>query len=119
MKKVQLFVLALAWLVALPALAAKDAVNTKGFGNSAAIKGYDTVAYFTESKPVKGSEEFTTQWHGATWQFSSKENLELFKANPDKYAPQYGGYCAWAMADGNGRTAGIDSDVWHNQTCRH
>ncbi|TDF35562.1 YHS domain-containing protein [Alteromonadaceae bacterium M269] len=113
MKKIQLLVLALAWLVALPALAAKDAVNTKGFGNSAAIKGYDTVAYFTQSKAVKGSDEFTTQWHGATWQFSSQANLDLFKGNPEKYAPQYGGYCAWAMADGDGRTAGIDPDVWH------
>ncbi|MGH1543338.1 MAG: YHS domain-containing (seleno)protein [Arenicella sp.] len=66
--------------------------------NGFAIKGYDTVAYFTESKPVVGKEEFKTQWNHATWLFSSQENLDLFTANPEKYAPQYGGYCAFAAA---------------------
>lgn len=65
-----------------------------------AINGYDTVAYFTEKKPVKGSDAHSTQWQGGTWKFSSKENLELFKANPEKYAPQYGGYCAYGVAQG-------------------
>jgi YHS domain-containing protein len=57
-----------------------------------AIKGYDPVAYFTMGKPVKGSDQFTYEWKGAKWQFSSREHLDLFSADPDKYAPQYGGY---------------------------
>lgn len=63
-----------------------------------AIRGYDPVAYFTDGKPVKGSQEFSTEWNGATWQFASAEHLETFKAGPEKYAPAYGGYCAWAVA---------------------
>jgi len=64
----------------------------------AAIRGYDPVAYFTQNKPVKGSAEFTFEHKGATWMFSSAQNLELFKSNPDQYSPQYGGYCAYAIA---------------------
>jgi YHS domain-containing protein len=62
---------------------------TKG---GVAIKGYDTVAYFTEGKPVKGDERYSFQWKGAKWLFSSKENQELFMSDPEKFAPQYGGY---------------------------
>lgn len=74
-------------------------INT-GWFSSDAIKGYDTVAYFTENKAVKGSKDFSHKWKSANWQFSSQKNLNLFKTNPGKYAPQYGGYCAYAMADG-------------------
>ncbi len=63
-----------------------------------AIGGYDTVSYFTENKAVKGSGEHSHTWKGATWHFSSAANLALFKADPQKYAPQYGGYCAYAAA---------------------
>lgn len=66
-----------------------------------AIKGYDPVAYFTEGKPVKGSEAYSFEWNGATWRFSSAENMAAFTANPEKYAPQYGGYCAYGVADGH------------------
>jgi YHS domain-containing protein len=65
-----------------------------------AIVGYDTVAYFTQNKAVKGSDEYTHQWNGAKWRFSSIAHLDLFKANPEKYAPQYGGYCAYGVAGG-------------------
>jgi len=65
-----------------------------------AIKGYDPVAYFTLRKPVKGSSNYSYEWKGSPWYFSSKKHLDLFKANPEKYAPAYGGYCAWAMKDG-------------------
>lgn len=65
-----------------------------------AIRGYDPVAYFTEERPVKGSPQFTTDHNGATWYFSSKENKALFEGNPDKYSPQYGGYCAYGMSHG-------------------
>lgn len=57
-----------------------------------AIKGYDTVAYFTEGKPVKGDKQFETEWKGAKWRFANARHLALFKADPDAYAPQYGGY---------------------------
>lgn len=63
-----------------------------------AINGYDTVAYFTENRPVKGQDVFVLDWKGAKWKFASQGNLDLFKANPDKYAPQYGGYCAYGVA---------------------
>jgi YHS domain-containing protein len=68
----------------------KPAVNAGSDG--VAIKGYDTVAYFTMGKPVKGIDEFTYEWNGAKWMFSSREHLDLFAADPEKYAPQYGGY---------------------------
>jgi YHS domain-containing protein len=62
-----------------------------------AIRGTDTVAYFTKGKAVAGSDAFTTEWQGATWKFASQEHLDLFVANPEKYAPQYGGYCAYGV----------------------
>ena len=65
-----------------------------------AIHGYDTVAYFTEGKPTKGKEEFEHVWEDARWQFASVTNRELFKANPERYAPQFGGYCAGGLAVG-------------------
>jgi YHS domain-containing protein len=77
---------------------------------SQAIGGYDPVSYFTESKPVKGNEEFSYKWKDATWLFSSKENLDLFTANPENYAPQYGGWCAYGCS--NGRKATIDPNIW-------
>jgi YHS domain-containing protein len=57
-----------------------------------ALKGYDPVAYFDEGRPVKGTEEYSFEWKGAKWLFSSKEHLESFGENPEKFAPQYGGY---------------------------
>jgi YHS domain-containing protein len=63
-----------------------------------AIRGYDPVAYHLKHQPVKGKKTFTTQWHGATWRFANAENLALFQADPEKYAPQYGGYCAYGVA---------------------
>jgi YHS domain-containing protein len=66
-----------------------------------AIRGYDPVGYFTDNKPVKGKTEFETEWNGAKWLFASKENLDVFKASPEKYAPQYGGYCAYGVANDN------------------
>jgi YHS domain-containing protein len=75
-----------------------------------AINGYDTVAYFKLGKAVKGGPSFTHQWHGMTWQFSSKEHGDLFAASPEQYAPQYDGWCAWAMTEA--RLAVTDPEVW-------
>ncbi len=76
----------------------------------AAIKGYDTVAYFAAGKSVKGSASYVFSWHGMTWHFSTRENRDLFAADPGKYAPQYDGWCAWAMTEQ--RKAVTDPEVW-------
>jgi YHS domain-containing protein len=75
-----------------------------------AIHGYDAVAYFTDSKPTKGNTEFEQLWEDARWQFSSATNLELFNANPERYAPQFGGYCAGGLAVGE--YADGDPKLW-------
>ena len=75
-----------------------------------AILGTDPVAYFTQNSPVAGKSEFTYDWSGATWLFATQENRDLFAANPEKYAPQYGGFCAWAVSQGS--TAPIDPQAW-------
>ncbi len=85
--------------LATPALAGKPEIFT-GLVEGMGAAGHDVVAYFTEGKPVLGKPEFATQWKGATWQFASAENLEKFKASPDAFAPQYGGYCAYGVAKG-------------------
>ena len=74
------------------------------------LEGYDVVAYFTEHRPVKGSEAYTAQWQGVTWRFSSLQHRDLFAADPMHYAPQYGGYCAYAVS--HGTTAHGDPDQW-------
>ena len=68
--------------------------------NGLAIDGHDPVAYFTEQKPVKGSPEFRVEFEGATFQFALAAHRDAFVADPSKYAPQYGGYCAYGMAKG-------------------
>jgi YHS domain-containing protein len=93
----------------VPALAT-DPVNTGYFGG-VAINGYDPVAYFTEGRPMKGSEEFSYGWLGTPWQFASAEHRELFIGDPTKYAPQYGGYCFGEVAF-NGATFNIDPEAW-------
>jgi YHS domain-containing protein len=97
-------------VIATPAaFADKDPVYTGRFSNTA-VEGHDAVAYFTQGKPVKGSKDFSTEYQGAEFRFASAENLATFKADPAKYAPQYGGYCAWAVSQG--MTAKGDADHW-------
>ena len=79
-------------------------------GNKEAVSGYDPVAYFTDKQPVKGNKAFTYEWQGAKWLFASQAHLETFKAAPEKYAPQFGGYCAWAVSQGY--TAPSDPMAW-------
>ena len=63
-------------------------------------KGYDVVAYFNQGKPVQGIQKHESVYGGVTWRFASKKHRELFEANPEKYAPQYGGFCSWGAANG-------------------
>lgn len=84
---------------ASPAHAAdKDPVYT-GFSSNVAVGGYDTVSFF-DGGAAKGSKEFETEYNGAVWRFTTAENRDRFLENPGAYAPQYGGYCAWAVAQG-------------------
>ncbi|MBX7172378.1 MAG: YHS domain-containing protein [Pyrinomonadaceae bacterium] len=83
-------------------------VNTNA--ENIAIKGYDTVAYFADNGAVKGNPQYEFVWNGAKWFFSSKQNMEKFQANPDQYAPQFGGYCSWAVS--HGYTADGDPEAW-------
>lgn len=89
---------------------AKDAPIYTGTFSKLAVGGYDTVAYFTEGRPVKGDRQYTFQHAGAEWRFASAANREAFVAAPQRYAPQYGGYCAWAVAQGY--TASGDPQHW-------
>ena len=75
-----------------------------------AIGGYDPVAFFKEAKPVKGSATYSFQYKGATWLFSNKEDREAFMKMPEKYAPQYGGYCAYGTS--NGYKATTKPETW-------
>lgn len=75
-----------------------------------AVQGYDAVAYFTEREPVEGDVAFHYKWDGVTWLFSSSEHREMFKEEPEKYAPQYGGYCSLAVAYGK-KSAG-SAEAW-------
>ncbi|MDJ1185379.1 YHS domain-containing (seleno)protein [Roseofilum casamattae] len=78
--------------------------------NRLAIKGADPVAYFTESKAVIGSPEFKHEWNGAIWHFASAANRDKFAANPNQYAPEYGGYCAFALS--RNYLASVEPEVW-------
>ncbi|TNE51825.1 MAG: hypothetical protein EP343_02900 [Deltaproteobacteria bacterium] len=78
--------------------------------NGVAVQGYDVVAYFLLQKPTQGDAKYAVRWSGATWHFSSDPHRQLFQANPTKYAPQYGGYCAWAVSQGY--LASIDPIAW-------
>lgn len=73
---------------------------SKLFGSKFAAGGYDVVAYHTEGAAKPGQSEFVHLWKGASWRFSSAENLEKFKASPEAFAPQYGGYCAYGVSQG-------------------
>ena len=78
--------------------------------SSGAIRGYDPVAYFKVGKPVMGDPKISFHWHDADWYFSNQENLNSFKTSPEKYAPQFGGYCAYGVSDNH--KAPTDPDAW-------
>lgn len=103
------FMIVAAAVLAAPAHAAKDPVYT-GLFSTVAVSGYDPVAYFREGKPVEGSSAFEAEHEGYTYRFSNQANLDDFNADPAAFAPQYGGYCAWAVSQGY--TASADPDNW-------
>ena len=103
-----------AFAVGLAGAADAGEVNTGYFGG-VALNGYDTVAYFTEGKAMKGSPDLQYEFLGETWQFATTEHRDLFASNPVAYAPQYGGYCAGEVVYGDvtsGVTTNIDPEAW-------
>lgn len=96
---------------ALFLLAGSAAADDEVFVTEAgAIRGYDPVAYFVSGAAVKGAADLVHEWNGARWHFASAENRALFKANPEKYAPQFGGFCAFGMS--RGYKVGTDPDAF-------
>jgi len=105
MKK--LVLLSILFLASIHLMAQKPEIFS---ADGAAVRGYDVVAYFTEGKAVKGDAKFTHNWKNADWNFASQKNLDAFKANPEKYAPQFGGYCAYGTS--NGYKAKTEADAF-------
>ncbi|OWW02408.1 hypothetical protein ATY81_21895 [Rhizobium sp. R72] len=102
--------LATALAVGASPVVADDSVNTGYFGG-VAIMGYDSVAYFTEGKAIKGSEKFSYEWLGTPWHFANSHHREMFMSEPLKYAPQYGGYCTGEVSDGS-VTVNVDPEAF-------
>jgi YHS domain-containing protein len=87
----------------------KKKINSDIFG--VAIKGYDTVAYFTQGRAMKGKSEFSYDWNDAKWYFATAENRDLFAADPEHYAPKYGGYWAASLAS-TGKVVGVNPEAF-------
>lgn len=100
---------ALPALALLPRAAAADTPPIFAPGGIA-LGGTDPVAYFTEGRPVAGRADLTHRWNGATWRFATEAHRAAFAADPEAYAPQYGGYCAWAVA--RNYTAKTEPEAW-------
>jgi YHS domain-containing protein len=107
MRKMHIIVLLMSIFSSFNLFAQKGEIYSTSDG---AIKGYDPVGIFTQNKAVQGEKSITYEWKGATWHFASKESKEIFAANPEKYAPQYGGYCAYGMS--KGYKAPTEIDTW-------
>ncbi len=101
------FSLLVGFFLTVPAAFAVSPLNKTA---GVTLHGYDAVAYFTDGKPMKGTGRYGYEWMGAKWLFSSTENRDRFVKSPEKYAPQYGGYCAYAVSQGI--TADIDPETW-------
>ena len=105
-------ILSLLFVTLLLAGAARAGEKTLFYTHGgAAISGYDAVAYFVSGAAVRGRPDIAVTWRGAVWQFSNRRNREVFEANPRAYAPQYGGYCAYGVAQG--QATGTDPLAWH------
>jgi hypothetical protein len=110
-RSMQMFVGAalIAAAAAMSAAGQKPPVNNGGAGELA-VKGYDVVAYTTAGAAVEGVAQFQFRWNDAVWQFASAANRDQFSRDPARYAPQFGGYCAWAVS--RGYTADIDPQAF-------
>jgi YHS domain-containing protein len=103
-------------VVAMVALSLAACANSDGVAkvnktpDGFAVRGFDTVAYFVAQNAVQGEGKYEYAWNGAKWLFSSQENMEKFKQNPEAYAPQFGGYCSYAVS--RGYTADADPTAW-------
>lgn len=93
-----MFILGFLLLTSFSVTAQRSEVFIK---SGTAIQGYDAVAYFKEGKAVIGNEQFSFKWNDASWNFANQQNLDSFKLNPVRFAPQYGGYCAYGMSEGH------------------
>jgi len=105
-RRVILLLGALFVFAATPVLADKTTYQSGGV----AINGYDPVAYFVDNAPIKGDTALGYTWNGTKWQFANQKNLAAFKENPEKFAPKFGGYCAYAVSQGY--TALTDPNAW-------
>jgi hypothetical protein len=106
-KRMKAHTLAAALLAAATSAFAADPIHTT---NGAALSGYDPVAYFTEKKATKGKPEIELEWAKVKWRFASEANRDAFRADPTRYAPQFGGYCAWAVS--KDYTYRADPEAW-------
>jgi hypothetical protein len=98
----------LATAATIAAAALKPSIDTSAGG--LALRGYDAVAYWADGRPVRGTPRFEHRWNGAIWRFATTEHRERFARDPERYAPQFGGYCAYAVS--RGYTAAGDPTVW-------
>jgi len=113
MKSSHLIGLFMSFLIALllsDGFAKDDVAAGEAASKDRAIRGYDPVAYFTVGEAQKGDPSHSFSWHNLTWYFQNEEHKRFFQENPEKYAPQYDGYCAWAMTEA--REAETDPEVW-------
>lgn len=109
MKKLLLLIALIFSTHSIPAQAAADPIYTS-WRDNVAVGGHDVVSFYS-GKPLKGKAEFVQNYLDAEWRFSSQANLDLFRTNPTAFVPQYGGYCAWAAA--NGKLAKGSPEHWH------
>lgn len=109
MRRSHVLVAALATLLGAASVHAEEPVYTSWFSD-VAVGGHDVVAYFTQGEAVEGSADYRMEWRGAVWRFASEDHLQRFREDPSRYAPAYGGYCAYAVA--RGTTAAGDPDRW-------
>lgn len=104
-------VVGLAVAIAVAGCGADDGVKpVNTAANGLAVHGYDPVAYFADNRAVAGSAAFELAWNGATWRFASGDNRAKFEREPERYAPQFGGYCSYAVS--RGYTADADPEAW-------
>lgn len=104
------FGVALASFAAAPAAFADERPVYTGLIGNVGVSGYDVVSYFTDGRPVRGTTQFRVTHQGVEYRFASAEHLAAFQANPTRYLPQYGGYCAWAVSQGY--TASANPNNW-------